>query len=232
MTARRLILVRHGESVWNVEHRVQGHTCRGLTDHGRAQAERTAEVLAARVGDAVVVSSDLGRCRDTAAPLAAALGIEALADATLRERDFGRWEGMTREDLERDDPARYQRWRAGEDVIAEVGGESDVVLRERAGAVFSRLLGLRGGPHDADGGATGGLSVALSEAVSEAGTIVAVTHGGTIWYGVHELLRISGYRLGTVDNASVTELVVGGRGPAGLDLAAPRMARFNETSHL
>jgi broad specificity phosphatase PhoE len=60
---------------------------------------------------------------------------------------------MTREDLERDDPARYQRWRAGEDVIAEVGGESDVVLRERAGAVFSRLLGLRGGPHVADGGA-------------------------------------------------------------------------------
>jgi probable phosphoglycerate mutase len=224
MTARRLILVRHGESVWNVEHRVQGHTCRGLTDHGRAQAERTAEVLAARVRDAVVVSSDLGRCRDTAAPLVAALGVEPLVDATLRERNFGRWEGMTREDLQRDDPARYQRWRAGEDVIAEVGGESDAVLRERAGAVFSRLLGMRGGPDDADGGAT--------DALSEAGTIVAVTHGGTIWYGVHELLRIAGYRLGSVDNASVTELVIGGRGPAGLDLAAPRMARFNETSHL
>jgi broad specificity phosphatase PhoE len=224
MTARRLILVRHGESVWNVEHRVQGHTCRGLTDHGHAQAERTAEVLAARISDAVVVSSDLGRCRDTAAPLVAALGIEPLVDARLRERNFGHWEGMTREDLERDDPARYQRWRAGEDVIAEVGGESDVVLRERAGAVFSELLGLRGGSDDTDS--------PVGDVVTGAGTIVAVTHGGTIWYGVHELLRIAGYRLGSVDNASVTELVIGGRGPAGLDLAAPRMTRFNETSHL
>jgi broad specificity phosphatase PhoE len=229
MTARRLILVRHGESVWNVEHRVQGHTCRGLTEHGRVQAERTAEVLAARVRDAVVVSSDLGRCRDTAAPLVAALGIEPLVDANLRERNFGRWEGMTREDLERDDPARYQRWRAGEDVIAEVGGESDVVLRGRAAAVFSKLLGLRGG---SDGTDSAGADVVAERVLAEAGTIVAVTHGGTIWYGVHEMLRIAGYRLGSVDNASVTELVIGGRGPAGLDLAAPRMARFNETSHL
>jgi len=229
MTARRLILVRHGESVWNVDHRVQGHTCRGLTDHGRVQAERTAQLLAARISDAVVVSSDLGRCRDTAAPLVAALGIDPLVDATLRERNFGRWEGMTREDLERDDPARYLRWRAGEDVIAEVGGESDVVLRERSAAVFSKLLGLRGGSDDTGSAAA---DVLEGDVLEGAETIVAVTHGGTIWYGVHEMLRIAGYRLGTVDNASVTELVVGGRGPAGLDLAAPRMARFNETSHL
>jgi broad specificity phosphatase PhoE len=95
--------------------------------------------------------------------------------------------------------------------------------------VFSKLLGLRGG---SDGTDSAGADVVAERVLAEAGTIVAVTHGGTIWYGVHEMLRIAGYRLGSVDNASVTELVIGGRGPAGLDLAAPRMARFNETSHL
>ena len=208
MSARRLVLVRHGESVWNVERRVQGHECRGLTEAGHLQAQRTGEHLAAWLGEAEVRSSDLGRCRDTAAPIAEALGVVPDVDAALRERSFGRWEGMTREDLEADDPDRYLRWRAGEDVIAEVGGESDAVLRARAGGAFLSLL---------DG---------------DADTVVAVTHGGTIWYGVHELLRLAGYRLGAVHNASVTELVRGARGPAGLDPAFPHLVRFNETSHL
>jgi len=208
---RRLVLVRHGESVWNVERRVQGQTCRGLTATGHRQAGRTAELLASSFADALLVSSDLGRCRDTAAPIATALGVEVRTDALLRERDFGRWEGMDRDELEQDDPDRFARWRAGEDVIAEVGGESDRVLRQRAGRAFTDLL--TAGEDGPD-------------------TVVAVTHGGTIWYGVHELLRITGYRLGAVHNASVTELVLGGRGPAGLDPALPHLARFNETSHL
>jgi probable phosphoglycerate mutase len=135
-----LVLVRHGESVWNVERRVQGHECRGLTDHGRVQAERTAHNVAARWPDARVLSSDLGRCVSTATPIAAALGAELVVDAALRERHFGRWEGLDRAGLEQDDPARFQRWRAGEDVIAEVGGESDEVLRRRSSATFARLL--------------------------------------------------------------------------------------------
>jgi broad specificity phosphatase PhoE len=211
VSVRRLVLVRHGESVWNVEKRVQGHTCRGLTPTGHAQAERTAELLATWLGEARVISSDLGRCRDTAAPIGAALGVEVAVDPVLRERYFGRWEGLDRDGLEGDDPERYARWRSGEDVIEEVGGESDTVLRGRAARAFAMLL---------DAGADG------------ADTSVAVTHGGTIWYGLHELLRLEGYRLGAVHNASITELVLGGRGPAGLDPALPHLARFNETSHL
>ena len=217
---RRLLLVRHGESVWNVEQRIQGHECRGLTAAGHVQAERTAELLAGLVREAVLVTSDLGRSVDTAAPIAAALGVPARTDAVLRERNFGRWEGMDRADLERVDPERYGRWRAGEDVLAEVGGESDLVLRQRAAGAFAALLGL--GPDVGDGAGS----------ADGADTVVAVTHGGTIWYGVHELLRIPGYRLGAVHNASVTELVLGGRGPAGLDPTSPHLARFNETSHL
>lgn len=216
MSPRRLVLVRHGESVWNVERRVQGQECRGLTDVGHAQAARTGIALADRLATVAgartpiaLVTSDLGRCRDTAAPIAAALGVDPRVDPTLRERSFGRWEGMTRDDLTRDDADRYARWRAGEDVIAEVGGESDATLRARAADVFARLLAQEGPD-----------------------TVVAVTHGGTIWYGLHELLRLDGYRLGQVHNASVSELVVGTAGPAGLDPALPHLARFNETSHL
>ncbi len=211
MSLRRLVLVRHGESVWNVERRVQGHTCRGLTDAGLAQAERTAELLGSWLGEARVVTSDLGRCQATAAPIGAALGGDVSVDAVLRERNFGRWEGLDRDGLEADDPARYARWRSGEDVLAEVGGESDAALRERAAGAFAALLDA---PRDG------------------ADTVVAVTHGGTIWYGVHALLRISGYRLGAVSNASITELILGGSGPAGLDASLPQLARFNETSHL
>lgn len=224
MSVRRLLLVRHGESVWNVEQRVQGHECRGLTDAGHLQAQRTAEVIGAHFTGATLVTSDLGRCQDTAAPIAAALGVVPSVDAVLRERHFGRWEGLTREGLELDDAERFRRWRAGEDVIGEVGGESDVEIRARAARVFAALLGSGAGPGSGDD------SGADSDDAPR--TVVAVTHGGTIWYGVHELLRFAGYRLGAVHNASLTELVLGGRGPAGLDPELPQLARFNETSHL
>jgi broad specificity phosphatase PhoE len=211
VSLRRLVLVRHGESVWNVERRVQGQTCRGLTGTGRDQAARTAELLAAWIGEAQVVSSDLGRCQETAAPIGAALGVEIAVDPELRERHFGRWEGLDRDGLLADDADRYARWRSGEDVIAEIGGESDSALRDRSARAFRGLL---------------------DDVADDAGTVVAVTHGGTIWYGLHELLRLDGYRLGAVHNASVTELVRGGTGPAGLDPTFPHLARFNETSHL
>lgn len=221
VAARRLVLIRHGESVWNVERRIQGQTCRGLTEHGHLQAQRTAEVVAARYPGAALISSDLGRCVDTAAPVAAALGVAASADAELRERDWGRWEGLRREDLERDHLENYRRWRAGDDVIGEVGGESDAVLRERASRAFRRLLAA-----DVTDGSAG------TPDAEGASTVVAVSHGGTIWYGLHVLLRMDAYRLGTIENASITEIVLGGRSPAGSVTDDPRLIRLNETSHL
>jgi probable phosphoglycerate mutase len=215
------VLIRHGESVWNVERRIQGQTCRGLTEYGHVQAQRTAEVVAARYPGAALISSDLGRCVDTAAPVAAALGVAASEDAELRERDWGRWEGLRREDLERDHLENYRRWRAGDDVIGEVGGESDAVLRERASRAFRRLLAL-----DATDGSAG------TPDAEGASTVIAVSHGGTIWYGLHVLLRMDAYRFGNIENASITEIVLGGRSPAGSVTDDPRLIRLNETSHL
>jgi probable phosphoglycerate mutase len=225
VSVRRLVLVRHGETVWNVARRVQGQSCSGLTDRGRQQAARVGEALAARWPDAVLVSSDLPRCRDTAEPAAAGLGVSVHHDPVLRERAFGRWEGWSRDDLLDRDGERYRRWRAGdEDVLAEVGGETDTVLQGRAGGAFGALLGLPGADRAPGAG--------WPAAVAEAGTVVAVTHGGTILHGLVALLGLDPRRLGAVDNASVTELVLGGGGPAPDDATVPRLVRFNETAHL
>ncbi|HWX09771.1 MAG TPA: histidine phosphatase family protein, partial [Gaiellaceae bacterium] len=85
-----LLLVRHGETDWNAEGRLQGHTDRPLNEHGRRQAHALAERLA---GDdiAAVYASDLARARETAEILGAKLGLPVSRDAGLRERDWGNW---------------------------------------------------------------------------------------------------------------------------------------------
>ena len=95
----RLYLVRHGESIWNRDGIVQGQAGPGLTERGHDQARHLAAWLEREVGDDVAfVSSDLDRCRETAAPFAAALDREPVLDEELRERHFGTWQGATREE--------------------------------------------------------------------------------------------------------------------------------------
>jgi broad specificity phosphatase PhoE len=212
---RRLILVRHGLSWWNLEQRVQGHADIGLTERGHDQAKRVAHAIAAQWPTAQVISSDLERCRDTATPIARALGVQLQLDADLRERNFGTWEGLSRADLERDHRARFLRWKAGEDVLAEIGGESDVALRERTLRVFGALLHRPEAPEQA------------SVPDGEEPPLVAVTHGGTIWHGLHALLGLAPRSLGFIDNTSVTELV-----SAEVTDGRPTLMRFNDTGHL
>ncbi len=95
-----LLLVRHGETDWNAEGRLQGHTDRPLNEHGRRQARGLAERLA---GDAItaVYSSDLSRARETAEILAEPLGLPVVTDPDLRERNWGNWEGLTGSERDR-----------------------------------------------------------------------------------------------------------------------------------
>lgn len=188
----RLLLVRHGESIWNRERIVQGQAGPGLTERGHQQASHVGRWLADEVdGDIAFVSSDLVRCRETAAPLADLLGREPELDPALRERHFGAWQGVTRDELERRDPTLWQRFRAREDVIGEAGGESTPVLVER---VVPRLREL---------------------AVRAAVTVV-VTHGGPVWHGTHALLDVAEGLLGPVSNAGVTVLDVAADGHVSL----------------
>lgn len=109
---RRLLLARHGETEWNAVGRLQGHTDIPLNDRGRTQARELASALA---GHAIgrVVTSDLARARETGEIVAAALGL-ARPDVVpeLRERRFGVFEGLTRDECMQRYPEAWQAWHA------------------------------------------------------------------------------------------------------------------------
>jgi 2,3-bisphosphoglycerate-dependent phosphoglycerate mutase len=89
-----LLLVRHGETDWNAEGRLQGHTDRPLSDYGRRQAQQLAEELGGEELEAIY-SSDLARARETAEIVGRRLGLPTVLDPDLREKDWGTWEGLT-----------------------------------------------------------------------------------------------------------------------------------------
>lgn len=144
MEATRLIAVRHGETAWNVDARIQGQLDIGLNDRGRWQARQLGRALAQQP-IAAVYSSDLARARDTAAEVAQPLGLEVQADAGLRERSFGRFEGRTFAEIEAEVPAQALRWRKRDPDFAPEGGESLLAFRERvtshAACIAARHLG-------------------------------------------------------------------------------------------
>lgn len=204
----RLVLLRHGESRWNVERRIQGQSGPGLSPRGRRQAEHTARFVAGRHPDALLASSDLDRCRETAAVFADVYGPPRL-DKGLRERDFGDWTGRLGAEVARSEPARWQRWRSGDDVLGEIGGEDTPTLVERLVATVRSLV---------------------DEAAGR--PVVCVTHGGPVWHGTRALVGVRERVLGAVDNCAVTELAfdapLDGAGSTGVT----RLMAWNGIGHL
>jgi glucosyl-3-phosphoglycerate phosphatase len=203
----RLLLVRHGQSIWNAEARIPGQACRGLSTVGHTQAkalgEAVAEELALIEGPVALVTSDLQRCQETIRPLCERLAAEPDVDQRLRERSFGEWEGRLREEVARDDAERWGRFCSGQDVVAEVGGESAEELGDRVEPVLRELLTAT--PHD--------------------GVTVVVTHGGPVWQGLHRLLGLPLATLGGVANAGISEVVSWRAGSLAL-------GRWNDVGHL
>jgi probable phosphoglycerate mutase len=93
-----ILLARHGETDWNAERRVQGHSDTPLNETGRAQARALGDELAEEPFDAVY-SSDLLRAHETARIVAQRRGLEVTAIRDLRERHFGTWEGLTDDEI-------------------------------------------------------------------------------------------------------------------------------------
>ncbi|HXY21336.1 MAG TPA: histidine phosphatase family protein, partial [Burkholderiaceae bacterium] len=94
-----LLLIRHGETQWNAQARIQGHRDIALSERGLRQAQRLARFLSGQAIDAVY-ASDLARASQTAQPLADALRLPVCLDARLRERGFGLFEGSTYEEAQ------------------------------------------------------------------------------------------------------------------------------------
>ena len=124
-TVTTLLLIRHGETAWNAEHRIQGRLDVPLSTTGVWQAGRLAERLASEAIDAIV-SSDLARAWMTGAPLAAARGLQMVSEPRLRERVFGIFEGKTLDEIAVQHPEEFAAWRARDVDWGMPGGESGI----------------------------------------------------------------------------------------------------------
>ena len=157
----RLILLRHGETLWNSEHRLQGHDNSALSERGIEQARRFVPI-ARMLRPSQVVSSDLGRARQTAELIDHG---DCPSDVRLRERDLGEWTGRRKRDiLEGEDRERYLAWQAGHYIPP--GAESWAVFRGRIAS---------------------GLRSWLS---TSPGDLLCVVHNGVIRAACHEFLDL------------------------------------------
>jgi glucosyl-3-phosphoglycerate phosphatase len=201
----RLVLVRHGQTAWNLEGRAQGHTDVGLDDAGRAQAVALAPYIAAMAPSALW-SSDLTRAVQTAEQVAAATGLEMRLDARLREFDAGDRAGLTLAEFAEQFPDAYDSWRDGH-ITGYVPGA------ETTAEVVARMV------------------PALQEvwsATAAGETTVVVAHGACLKVSLLAFLGWPETLLGTLrglDNCgwAVVEDDPDGRGV--------RLASYNETVH-
>ena len=141
---QRLLMLRHGESTWNVERRWQGWLDAPLTPAGEAQASARARTLAHdSFAPRVIYTSDLQRAARTAEIIAAHVEAPVITDAGFRERNGGEWQGHTVTEIDDGWPGMRDAWRRGE-LTAPPGGEEDVDVLDRFDAALSRALAQAG----------------------------------------------------------------------------------------
>ena len=138
MQATRIIAIRHGETAWNVDARLQGHLDVELNAKGFWQADQVARALADESVDAIY-TSDLMRAWHTASAIEKAIGAPVIANQGLRERGFGSYEGKTYAELEAQWPDAALRWRKREPDWAPPGGETLFDLRQRVSTTVAAL---------------------------------------------------------------------------------------------
>jgi len=136
--ATRILAIRHGETAWNHVARIQGHTDIPLNAVGRAQARAMARALHDQQL-AAIYSSDLQRAQATALALAEVTGLGLSLDPGLRERAFGRYEGLSWEQVRESHPDDAERWRRREPDFAVGGGESLQTFSARCVGAVLRL---------------------------------------------------------------------------------------------
>ena len=181
----RIIAIRHGETAWNVDTRIQGHLDIPLSANGRWQAERLAEALRGEPIQAIY-ASDLTRAWETAAYVGRATGVNVTPEIGLRERGFGDFEGKTFAEIEVLLPEQSLRWRKRDPEFSPAGGESLVALRARVVEAAQRLAALHPGEQ-----------------------IALIGHGGVmdVLYRAATRLDIQAPRTWTLGNAAINRLM-------------------------
>jgi probable phosphoglycerate mutase len=203
MEATRIIAVRHGETAWNVDARIQGQLDIGLNENGRSQAQKVGKALATEPITAIY-SSDLSRAQATAEPIAEAAGVPVIPHTGLRERSFGQFEGKTFDEIHQTWPEQAQNWRKRiPDWSPPEGGESLLQLRERVRRTVEELAARHPGEQ-----------------------IVVVAHGGVLdaLYRVATGQEVNSPRTWELPNGAINRLLWT---PQGLTLVG-----WSDTNHL
>jgi broad specificity phosphatase PhoE len=142
-----LYLLRHGETAWNLDRRMQGSKDSALTARGRAQAAAMGRALAAELareaGPTVFLRSPLGRTCETAMIIGRELGLDPAAwrdDPRLAELRYGDWEGFTWAEIEVNHPNAMVTWRADPEGFCPPNGETHYELRRRSAAALADII--------------------------------------------------------------------------------------------
>jgi probable phosphoglycerate mutase len=165
-TTTRVIVIRHGETEWNVAARIQGQGDSPLTPAGLEQADALARRLALEKFD-VLISSDLGRAMQTARRIAELCHHDIVPDARFRERNFGAGEGLAYDEIDRRYPNAFSRVSEVDPDYVIPGGESRRQFHERVAKAFESVVREHAGK-----------------------TVVVVAHGGvlaTFYRYVHDI---------------------------------------------
>lgn len=185
MEFTRILALRHGETTWNQDKRLQGHLDIPLNLRGYWQAERAAAALREET-IAAVYSSDLERAQQTASAIAAALALDVRTHSGLRERHFGDFQGKTWTELELEEPEAALAWRTRVPDFAPGGGETLLQLRERIEGTVNEIAARHSGEQ-----------------------IVIVAHGGVLdmLYRLSTGLELQAPRTWLVENAAIHRLL-------------------------
>jgi probable phosphoglycerate mutase len=140
MNETTLIVIRHGETTWNREKRMQGTTDTVLSDVGRAQAQALGRRLASH-GFCALYSSDLSRARDTAQAIAEHTGREVIVDPRLQERRFGIFEGLLAAEIKAQYPDEHARFSSRDPDYEVPGGESARRFTQRCIGCLAEIAG-------------------------------------------------------------------------------------------
>jgi len=186
----RVLAIRHGETAWNVDGRIQGQLNVPLNDMGRWQVHRLALALADE-NIAAIYSSDLLRALETAQAVARASGDAIVTDAGLRERGFGAFEGLSYKEISARWPGLAERWRKRDPEFGAPGGETLNQFYARSIATATRLAALHPGQ-----------------------TIALVSHGGVMdcLYRAAARVALDAPRSWQLGNAAINRLLYTSQG--------------------